>query len=479
MQLRSLLVVPLLGFVTPVAAAQTPAAAPAEGARVGGVVYDSIARMPLAGATVQLASMDDRAGSIRSAIADPLGRFGWDSVPDGRYVLGFMHPMLDSLALQPPLRAVTVDGGRPVRVDLAIPSAGVLRTAICQSGSPDDSSAVIMGFVRDAERHPAAGVTVTAQWVELSIGRGGIQSHVAGVAATTAENGWFAMCGVPRGGAVGLMAARAADTTAQIEVAVPADGLLRQELYLGSAETVVLDPVRVESNADTIMLPPRRMQRGTGRLSGTVVAAAGGRPLADAQVSLADGPQTRSNERGEWTLTGAPTGTRILEVRAIGYYPEQRTVHVVGAAAPVHVALSTFKAVMDTVKVTATRLYDRDRSGFQQRRRTGAGRYVTAEDIARRRPLYLSDLFRQTPSIRVSYAGGESDKRIFMRGTFAGWCSPTVYVDGMRMHELTASDLDGWVKPADVAGIEIYSVASVPAQYQALNGCGAVVIWTK
>ena len=41
---------------------------------------------------------------------------------------------------------------------------------------------------------------------------------------------------------------------------------------------------------------------------------------------------------------------------------------------------------MDTVRVTAARLADRHKSGFEDRRRTGLGRYITPEDIQRHKP---------------------------------------------------------------------------------------------
>ena len=50
------------------------------------------------------------------------------------------------------------------------------------------------------------------------------------------------------------------------------------------------------------------------------------------------------------TLAEAPTGTRMLEVHALGYYPERRRVDVVASSAPIEVKLSTLKAVLDTVK---------------------------------------------------------------------------------------------------------------------------------
>lgn len=58
--------------------------------RITGTVYDSLyARAPLAGATVVLIE-----GS-RYVTSDSRGRFGFDSVPEGRVSLSFMHPVLD------------------------------------------------------------------------------------------------------------------------------------------------------------------------------------------------------------------------------------------------------------------------------------------------------------------------------------------------------------------------------------------------
>ena len=46
----------------------------------------------------------------------------------------------------------------------------------------------------------------------------------------------------------------------------------------------------------------------------------------------------------------------MLEVRALGYYPDRRQVNVVDNGPPVRVTLSTLRAVLDTVRIRATRL---------------------------------------------------------------------------------------------------------------------------
>src|SRR5688572_493685 len=125
-------------FLPAIASAQIAAA----GVTVSGVVYDSIARGPLAGASVQLVT-DKVTTFIRTAETDSLGRFTLTDVPPGQYKLGFLHPLLDSIGVDPPPREVRVDGQRPVRADLAIPAPLRIRTAICGPRPAMDSSSVL------------------------------------------------------------------------------------------------------------------------------------------------------------------------------------------------------------------------------------------------------------------------------------------------------------------------------------------------
>ncbi|MEO7822498.1 MAG: carboxypeptidase-like regulatory domain-containing protein, partial [Gemmatimonadaceae bacterium] len=78
-----------------------PAAGQVTGATISGVVHDSIARQPLGGATIQLVT-DSLPRFIRAAVSDSLGRFALGDVPPGRYKLGFLHPLLDSLGVDAP-----------------------------------------------------------------------------------------------------------------------------------------------------------------------------------------------------------------------------------------------------------------------------------------------------------------------------------------------------------------------------------------
>jgi hypothetical protein len=458
-------------------------------ATVSGIVFDSLNRVPLRDANVQLVSANNPAGFARTATSDSLGRFDLTEIPDGLYTLGFFHPRLDTLGLQAPLREVFVGGGRPVRVDLAIPSASRLRVAICGKPNSADSGAVLAGVVRNAvDGEPAESVTVKGEWLELAFTPKGMIRRMPGIVTKTGKSGWFAMCNLPSLGTVLLSASRGADSTDLIEVPIPADGFVRRELYLGAVQSATSRESRVTESGN-------RMHIGDVRLSGTVVAAADGRPVADALVSITEGPQTRANARGEWAFTNAPAGTRMIEVRALGFYPERRHVHVVPGAAPLRISLPTLKAVLDTVRVRAAR-YNRDRSGFSERAHTGPGRYLTPADIARRPATFTTDLFRMIPGLRIGFATDtlfsdmvisidpnelrETDRRVLMRGITGNWCTPAIYLDGVHFPSLDADAIDAWIRPNNVAGVEIYSEATVLSQFEHhRSGCGTVVIWKK
>lgn len=457
----------------------------APGVRVSGTVHDSVAHTPLAGAWVQLASADSvaHASGARTAISDSLGRYAFEDVPEGRYRLGFFHALLDSLGVELPLRDLTVRRGRPARLDLAVPSGGTLRALICGVRSPRDSGIVVsggavIGVVRDARGGaPVEGVTVSGEWLEISFRTQGIDRRRPRVVVTTGANGWFALCNAPATGNLFLTASRGADSTDLIEAAVPSEGFLRRDLYLGAARTQVVRDTT--PRPDSLALPPRIVRSGEGRLSGTVVSADYQRPLAGAIVHLSDGPTARADERGAFTLVNAPLGTRVLEVRSVGYYPERRAVHVVSGMPPVQVTLATFKSVLDTVKIIAQAVADRHGSSFEDRKRTGLGRYLTSADLERRGAVFTSDAFRNLPGTRVE-RDETGARRIYVRSAFGEWCEPSVHIDGLYMWTLNADDIDGMVSLRYVKGIEVYTEATTPAEYQrAMTGCGTVLIWTR
>jgi hypothetical protein len=429
---------------------------------VSGSVYDSVAHAPLPHATVQLVSADDPAKFARSFATDSAGRFSFSDVPNGRYMIGFFHPRLDTLGLDAPTREIRVAGPRPIDVDLAVPGAAQLIRAICGDRGRDEPSSALVGVVRDGQtREPVANTTVAGEWFDLMLSAQGMARRPRRLVATTRGNGWFAICDVPSGGTVSLTATRQADT-ARIDVAVPADGFLHRDIYFASGARAA-------------------------RVAGVVIAGASRTPLANAQVSIAGAAPVRTNALGEWAVTDAPFGTRALDVRAVGYYPEHRTIDVLDATPLQHIELSTMTAVLDTVRVRAAGTVNRNLAEFDARRRaSGTGTFLTREQIVRQNPRRTTDLLRLISGLRLAPNIPDTTSML-VRG--AGrwtakdaevWCSPLVFIDGRLFEHVTADDVDDMIDPRDIAGMEVYTGITAPPQFQVpLGGCGSIVIWRR
>ena len=459
----------------PNAAAQDAGARPAAaGAAITGAVHDSLARRPLAGALVQLVSAGEGASVSRAVTADSLGRFRFDSVPAGRYAVGFLHPVLDSLGIESPARQVTVAHEGTVQLDLATPSPARLRGAVCgppdRTGETSGRGSIIVGFVRDArDGRPVANADVTVEWLELTFSKTGVHRRNPRLVSTSWSNGWFFLCDVPRPGVLDIVGSHGADSTDRLEVHMPEAGFVRLDLYLA--------PPRAIAAAGRDSSSGGRVER----LSGVVRTLDGLRPLGGAEVRLADGSRTRTNERGEWTFSNVAAGTQMLEVRAVGFYPERRPVNVVAPGAPLHVELATLRTVLDTVRVRTTRLADAGFTGFETRRHTmGTGRFLTPVDIKRLRPQFFSSILMNMAGVKLEWF--EGSRLIRFRGQYADWCSPAIWVEGQYQGELSADELDAWIDPKRVVGLEVYAGSVVPQEFsRGMAGaeCGSLVIWTR
>jgi hypothetical protein len=447
---------------------------------VHGVVFDSVSLRPLRAAVVQIVS-DTNATLVHTARSDSLGRFVLAGVADGAHTLGFFHPYLDSLGIEAPQRSLRVRAEDSLRADLAVPSPMRLLRAICPVAAESEvtaPTAVLVGVVREAmDGSPIAGAVVTMRWLEVSVSRSGVTHAIASFQARTQDNGWYATCGVPRSGVIAVSARRGNDSTDTIELHTNDSGLARGDLYLAPS-------LGDSALAGTSQAPTAGSVRNArGRLTGLAVTGTERKPLAGVRVQLAGRAHTVTNDQGEWTLPGIPLGTRRIEARALGFLPTQLAVHVRPDASPVTLILSPLYTLLDTMTVTATRRLQDERAGFEHRRRSGTGRYLTGDEIARRRPIVLSDLLARLPGVRVELLpdmGGAPVKQFLVRGNTAEWCGPAIYVNGMQMRGFTADDLDSWARPERVVGVEVYPGLGAPPQFQdVMTGCGSIVLWLQ
>jgi hypothetical protein len=450
--------VTMLAVPAPAARAQTTAPR----LTVSGVVYDSIGRVPLANADVELAEAGAQRTIVRRVRSDSLGRFEMSDIGPGRYFIGFYHPLLDSLSLELPTRTLEV-AAAPVRVSLAVPSLTTIASVLCPTTYKADSTATVIGRVYDAAT--LAGVaagTVRIWWREVVVTNGGgLQQRQPRVNAPTADDGGFAFCAVPANTEFGLVATRDGDSTDVVALSVTAGGVLRRDLFVART-----------SPRDTTIR--RSVFRGR-------VHASDGRPLANASIDVArSSTVARTDSAGRFEMSLAPVGTQRVDVRHLGFAATSRVVDfVAGRAQFADVTLVSVKQLMDTVRIVAERVYDVDSNGFQKRRKTGVGHYFGPEDVERLHVLHTSDLLYRVPSVRIRGEG--LDRIVVMRNFFInGECVPTVFIDGVRLSEMDVTDIDAWVPPEDLAGLEVYnSPERAPMEFTTLEGCGALVLWTR
>jgi hypothetical protein len=466
---------------------------PADVVRVRGTVFDSVSRTPVAGALVQFVRENGEPGVV-SASSSAAGNFDV-LLPRGEWIAGFTHPRLDSLMIDLPAQRVAVGQGRVAPVRLAIPSSRTLLRALC-GPQTEDSAGVLQGFVLRAPEQAAldsGGVYV--QWTELQISQAGLERGIPTVRARVRPDGSYRACGVPANTEAVVWAQRGAASTGLVGTTIPASGIARMDFMLdptATREAAVLRDSMV--NVDTTAPLPGELLRplprmGTARLRGVVLDQAG-RALRTARVHLVDRRPVLADQAGSFVLDSLPQGTQTLVVRALGYAPENRIVNVWNDASPDTIRLTSIKAMLDTVRVTAQRVFDGDVYRFEQRRLVGDGRYIGREEIDRKRPYEVTNLLYGLPGVRLTFSRGHVT--VFMRGmgvggsaesgATSGWCSPAIFVDGIEQMLDFASDVNSLVQPEDLAGVAVYnSAAMTPVEFIGLGGrgCGSVVLFTR
>jgi len=126
------------------------------------------------------------------------------------------------------------------------------------------------------------------------------------------------------------------------------------------------------------------------------------------------------------------------------------------------VAARVMYATPGPANVRASRLAD-----FEQRRRIGQGRFLTAEVLQANDDIPLVDLLR----LRIPGFTNSRDARVSALGP--GSCM-NVYLNGLS----SPNALEG-MHPRDLVGVEFYDALTAPQQYrQSMRSCSALLLWT-
>lgn len=479
MRVRLAVTIALLCALRQSAGGQDTSAVREVRARVTGVVFDSIAMRPLENATVQLVLMSGVSRS-RSVVTAPNGSFSFDSVGAGTWLLGFFHSSFDLFESVGSLTRVDIRAPGSIHVPLATPSSKTIVSRVCKVDAAKDSTGLFIGYVRRAERTALRDTGhVRVQWSEVTVSKDGIFRNAPSLEAHTTSFGAFAICGVPLQASVTVRAWAGSDSSGLVELEMPERALLQRDLVIGAVTRTDVRAPNDSASGDSAVVA--QLARGNGHIRGTV-RRPNGQPIDGARlIYWGSGVEAASNANGVYSMRDLPTGTWTLEARALGFLPIRRAIDVYPDSDVVaDLQMESLKTVLDTVKVTAQRIYmSPDMREFEMRKKSGWGYFMDEDAINKRDPIYVSDLFRMTPGVTVMWSGGFGYSILMRsRSLMSAYCVPAYFIDGMRV-SVDGGQIDNWVSPQDIRAVEVYTRASnVPPQFNTMDGCGSIVIHT-
>jgi hypothetical protein len=198
------------------------------------------------------------------------------------------------------------------------------------------------------------------------------------------------------------------------------------------------------------------------------------------------GIEVASDPDGKFSLSGLPSGTHMIEVRAVGFTPATQPVDIVqGAPGATEIELANLAIALDTVRVTAQRerVFTNARdAAFERRLKYSVGHVIDEAEIEKRRPIVLTDLLRSVPGVLI-VPGKRSGYDVLMRGGQAilgtGYCRPDIWIDGTRVTNDDLFPFDMMVSISDVRAVEVYAHSgTVPPDLASTSGCGVIGVWT-
>ncbi|MEO8561691.1 MAG: carboxypeptidase-like regulatory domain-containing protein [bacterium] len=443
------------------------------GGSLEGRVTDSIYARPLVGARVVAVGVDSGVAARGFATTDSKGQYRIDSLPAGRYAVGFESPLLDSLEIALSPRQVVVTPGRTATVDLALPPAAKLRDALCPGVSFPPQTGVILGHVVSAETEGSLpGVTIAMSWQELGFDKAKLRpvNGERTVSTVTDDAGWYRVCGVPTGGWLTMQLQHGGRTGPVLRTLVDDTlGLAVRHLSFSPTSSRAAGD-SVSSSAAGV---DATLLSGTAKLTGVVLGPEGA-PVTQAEVrvvgTIASG---RTDAQGSYSLSSLPAGTQMLVVRRVGYAVAEAYVELrEGATTRSDVRLTRIVS-LDSMRVVATR--ERYPEFSRNRKYAIFGRFFGPDEIHQQRVSYASDIIEKLPGFRIEGTGIQA-KVVSGRGVTSvfGECPLRIVLNGAPIDGASVND----VPVAEIGAIEAYRAGDFgPPEYD--RGCGAILIWTK
>lgn len=222
-------------------------------------------------------------------------------------------------------------------------------------------------------------------------------------------------------------------------------------------------------------------------LGGRVMDKTSNEPIPEAVVEVlnANGrsvQRSRTDRDGFFVFELRETGEVRLRTSRVGYQTVTSDAVAVERRQTVQVEIhiSTGEVTLEPLRVTARTQPPRsgflEREGFYDRERGAFGLFLTPYELSQRTVMQASEYFRGLPGVSLTPTGG-SRYRINMTRS-GGSCPPRILLDG---NPVADSDVDEFVEPQDISGIEVYRGPSeIPGRWMGQrSACGLIVIWTK
>jgi hypothetical protein len=452
--------------------------------RIEGTIKETTRPRGVKGASVTVARIDPEPAVAFGAKPDERGRYHFDSLPAGRYMIQLTHETLDSLDLSLPAAEVFIAAGKTAEVPFSLPSSLALRDAVCRGLTLAAQTGAVVGHVLDADTdRPLANADVAISWTDLSFDRktlhASAEQHDNWV--RTGPRGEYRICNVPLGSWLLIQLQYSGHAGNAVRVSVSGEeAVVVRNLSLSVADAPTLGALDSagatvrgldREPADDDSIDVGLFLSGTASVSG-VVRGDGGRPLDDVEIRVVNArPSTRTDADGRFTLNNLPAGTQLLAVRRIGFLIGDVAVELRPNRTVRQDVLLRRVVSLDSIRVVARRSRYAD---FEWRRKNNpGGRFLTANDLAKQHATELASVIQHVGGFSV--VGFGPNAQVFSTSARAGRpnCKEVnVVIDGVDQATINM------VPPHDIAAVEIYAeAAGAPGQYRA--ECGLIVVWTK
>jgi hypothetical protein len=198
-----------------------------------------------------------------------------------------------------------------------------------------------------------------------------------------------------------------------------------------------------------------------------------GEPLAGVELHVRDAlGSVASDSAGRYLLAALPAGTHVLVARRLGYALLEQVVELRDGARTTADLRMERSVSLDSMRVTA--MGGRFREFEFNRGANIFGRYLTRDQILRRRPEDVAALLRRLGGFTVVGQGGSA--RVFTKRELTARqpCETNVVIDRVQRRRIND------VPPLRIVGLEAYTgPGSFSSDFDFDAKCGLVVIWTS